>query len=103
MSTTHQVLDGAFPDRKTLEARLKEIETEGKNVVALGVVTGPRMIVRKGPVDCEHQVVAVTDRDDETLGRILRQRERDGWIVCGLGPCGGATVMILKRALAPAK
>jgi hypothetical protein len=100
MSISHQVLDGAFPDRKTLENRLKEIEGAGLNVVALGDITGPRMIVRKGPVNCEHQVIAVTGRDDDTLGKILRQRERDGWIACGIGPCGGATVMILKRALA---
>jgi hypothetical protein len=95
---SHRVLDAAFGDRRELEALLKQIEAEGLTVAALGDVTGPRIIVRNDRQKYDHQVVAVTGRDDATLRKILRQRERDGWMACGLGPCGGATVMILKRA-----
>jgi hypothetical protein len=94
---THKVLEAAFSDRRGLESLLKDVEAAGQTVLALGDVTGPRLIVRKDARPYEHQVVAVTGRDDATLGKILRQRERDGWVACGLGPCGGATVMILKR------
>ena len=96
---SHRIQDASFENRRQLEDRLKTIEEEGLNVVALGVVLEPRLIVRKGPVPCEHTVVAVTGRDDATLAKILRQRERDGWVVCGLGPCADATVLILKRAI----
>lgn len=96
----HKVLEASFSDRRGLESLLKEVEAEGLTVVAMGEVTGPRVIVRKETRRFDHQVVAVTGRDDATLRKILRQRERDGWVACGLGPCGGATVMILKRELA---
>jgi len=95
----HRVLDATVQSRQELETLLKEIEADGCNVVALGEILEPRLIVRKGPVPCEHLVVAVTGRDDATLGKILRQRERDGWTACALGPCAGATVLIFKRAL----
>lgn len=95
----HRILDASFANRRELEDKLKEIEQDGCNVVALGVVVEPRLVVKKGQVPCEHTVVAVTGRDDATLGKILRQRERDGWVVCGLGPCADATVLIFKRAL----
>ncbi|MDP2361029.1 MAG: hypothetical protein Q8O14_09785 [bacterium] len=96
---SHRVLNAAFTDRRELESLLKEIEAEGLTVAALGDVTGPRIIVRREARKYDHQVVAVTGRDDATLNKILRQRERDGWVACGLGPCGGATVMILRREL----
>ncbi len=100
---SHKVLEAVFSDRRGLESLLKEVEGEGLTVVAMGEVTGPRLIVRKEVRRFDHQVVAVTGRDDATLRKILRQRERDGWVACGLGPCGGATVMILKREAAVAE
>ena len=97
----HKLLDAAFDSRQALERCLREIEADDCNVVALGDITGPRLIVRRGQMRCEHQLVAVTDRDDKTVQRILSQRESDGWVVCGLGPCADATVMVLKRAIGP--
>jgi hypothetical protein len=97
----HKVLDASFDCRQALERCLREVEADGCNVVALGEIDAPRLIVRRGQMRCEHQVVAVTGRDKATVEKILRQREGDGWVVCGLGPCSDATVMILKRALGP--
>jgi hypothetical protein len=93
----HRMLDATVTTRQELERLLKDVEEQGLNVVALGSILEPRLIVRDGPAPCEHLVVAVTGRDDATLGKILRQRERDGWVVCGLGPCADATVLIFKR------
>ncbi len=97
----HKVLEAVFDSRQALERCLREVEADGCNVVALGEIGSPRLIVRRGQMRCEHQVVAVTGREDAVVEKILHQREGDGWVVCGLGPCCDATVLILKRALGP--
>ncbi len=93
----HTIIPAEFTNRQELEEALTTHENEGLAVVALGETAGRRLFFCKDGHRYQHQVVAVTGRDDETLTKILYQREHEGWRVCAVGPCCEATVMILRR------
>ncbi len=93
----HAILDPQLSNRETLETLLEQQEAAGFSVVGMGEIVGQRLFLYKDGRKWNHQVVAVTGRKDDTLKKILHQREHEGWMVCAIGPCGGATVMILKR------
>jgi hypothetical protein len=93
----HAILAPDLRNREALEALLSEHEALGYSVVGMGNIVGERLFMFKDGRLWNHQIVAVTGRKDDTLKKILLQREHEGWVVCGIGACGEATVMILKR------